>query len=132
MKGKVTDKATGAAIPKVLVLLTGQDGDYVEGSNGVVGTETDKKGAYQFDVSPGMYLSFEAPGYPRVLKSYGDLTKNGNVVMNDGTGTALEKKEITAYVKDARKISSGQWMIGVGIALFLLLIGIILAKRLGA
>lgn len=131
MKGKVTDKETGTLMPNVLVMLIDQNGEYVEAEDGYVGTETNTKGEYTFDLSPGMYLSFEAPGYASVTRGYDELVKSGNVKLFDASGTALDKKEVDAYVKDSRKISSGQWMIGIGIGLLMLLIILIIAKKLG-
>lgn len=131
MKGKVIDKGTGTPMPNVLVFLIDQNGEYVESENGYVGTETNSKGEYTFDLSPGLYLSFEASGYAGVTKGYDELIKNGNVVLNDASGTGLDKKEVNAYVKDARKITTGQWMIGIGIGILTLIIIMIVAKKLG-
>ncbi len=131
MKGKVIDKGTGVAMPNVRVMLKDENNAYVEGDPGFIGTETDLKGKYQFDLSPGLFLSFEAPGYRHVVKDYSALIKSGTVVLDDASGTGLDKKEVEAYINDARKVNSGQWLIYTGIGLLVLVIMLILAKKLG-
>ncbi len=131
MKGKVLDKGTSQPIPNVQIILIDETGEYVENGEGYVGTETNTKGEYTFDLSPGLYLSFQAPGYQTVMKGYPDLVKSGTVKLEDGSGTALTKSEVNAFIKDSRKITTGQWMIGVGIGLFVIVIILIIAKKLG-
>ncbi len=131
MKGKVIDKGSGAFIPNVLVFLTDSGGEYAETANGYAGTKTNTKGVYEYDLAPGQYLSFEMSGYPRTIKSYDQLHKNSDIILNDAGGTALEKKEINAFLKDMSRTTSGQWLVGIGLGLFLMVIVLIFAKKLG-
>jgi len=129
MKGKITDKGSKAPIPGVMVFLVDANGEYVENGEGFLGTETNSKGEWNFDLAPGQFLAFEFPGYPRIIKSYEQLVQKPNMVMDDASGTALEKNEIKAYMEDMRKLSAGQWMVGIGLGILGVLIILIIAKR---
>lgn len=131
MKGKVIDKSTGQRIPGVEIILLNEDGDFVENHEGTVSTVTGIKGEFTFDLSPAMYLLFRFPGYDDIIKPYAELVDNSTVKMEDGSGSALTKEEIKAFVKDSSRINTGQWMIGIGIGIFAILIALIIAKKLG-
>jgi len=131
MKGKVIDKGSNTPIPGVLVFLTDSVGEYVENAEGYAGTKTNSKGVYEYSLAPGQYLSFEMTGYPRTIRSYDQLSKKSTIVLNDASGSALEKKEVNAFMSDMRKTTNGQWLVGIGLGLFLIVIVLILAKKLG-
>jgi len=131
IKGKVIDKGTGMGIPGVSIFVTDEKGEYVENAEGYLGTETSSKGSWSYELLPGQYLSFEKTAYPRIIKPYETLVRSGRITMDDASGTALNKSEINAYLKDMRKLTSGQWMMAIGFALLAVLLVVIIAKKIG-
>lgn len=129
--GKVTDKATKAPIPGVHIVLADAGGDYLKNEEGVIETKTDKNGNYEVEMGPGQFLQFNMPAYPVVVRSYEEAIRRPNVDMDDGSGSALSLTEVRTFMKDAAKQVQGQWLIGVGIGIFLILIIAVVGKKNG-
>lgn len=131
ISGKVIDKATKAPIPGVHIVLADAGGDYIKNTDGIIHTETDKAGNYELEMVPGQFLQFNLFAYPVISRSYEDAIRRPNVEMDDASGSALSIDEVKAFVKDGAKQVQGKWLIGAGVAIFLIVIVAVIAKKNG-
>ncbi len=129
--GKVIDKATKAPMPNVHIILADAGGEYIKNSEGIIATQSDKEGKYEIEMAPGQYIQFSTFAYPVVTRSYEDAIRKPNVELDDASGTALSMPEVKAFMADAGKRVQGQWLIGVGILIFVAIVLVVIGKKNG-